>query len=110
MTPPRGSRNPKRPRFVKESGADHPEMALRFGHELGEIMKALGPDAPDEDDRVIPMLRGDRCFFIISNSMYTWQDGVALRVIEAHDGERYEAWRDGKKLGQTFPPREAHWN
>jgi hypothetical protein len=110
MTNPRGPRNPKRPQYVRETGANDPEMALRFGHELRSIRAAMGPDAPSEDERVVLFQRGSRCFFAVGNAVYTWADNTAWRIHEAHGSERYEAWRHGKRIANIHPPREAHWN
>jgi hypothetical protein len=78
-------------------------MALRFGSELRAIMENLGPDAADEDGRVIPLLRNDRCLFAVGNAVYTWSDGVAWRVHQAHGSERYEGWRNGRKIANIDP-------
>jgi hypothetical protein len=85
-------------------------MALRFRDELKCILKAMGPDVPDPDARVTRLARGDRCYFGIDGGVYTWADGIAWRVHEANGSERYEGWRDGKRIGDIHPPGGAHWN
>jgi hypothetical protein len=109
---PRGPRNPRRVRYERETGADNRELALRFRDELTNIMTTMGSDAPDETERVVPLLRGGKCYFLVNNTMLHWDapTKTAFRVVAAHDGERYEAWRHGKRIGNIHPPREAHWN
>jgi hypothetical protein len=115
MNHPRGPRNPKRARteYTIERGADRPRMALKFADELRSIMAALGGDAPPDDAPVTLLERAGRCFFgVAGHGVFTWSDGIAWKVHEAHGGERYEGWRDGRRIGNVDPPDQTKsvWN
>jgi hypothetical protein len=112
MTHPRGNNHPKRPRFIRETGAENPELAMKFGDELRAIMAAMGTDAPDLDAHVVPVSRGGRCLFLVGNSMLTWDDATetAWKIHHANGSERFEGWRRGKRIGDVHPPREPWMN
>jgi hypothetical protein len=114
MQHPRGLRNPKRARtkYTVERGDQDPQLAERFSHELQSILKTMGEDAPSQDESVTLFTRGGKCYFIVNNTLLHWDSKTrtAWRIVEAHGGERFEGWRNGRKIGDVHPPREAHWN
>jgi hypothetical protein len=113
MTHPRGPRKPKRREYIVERGSDNPPMALKFANELRSIMAAMGDDAPPDDAAVTLLERAGRCFFgVAGHGVYTWSDGIAWKVHQAHGAESYEGWRNGRRLGNIDPPDQskAQWN
>ena len=109
---PKGPRNPRRVRLEKETGADNPELAVKFRDEMRAILECMGEDAPSQDSSVVPLIRGDRRFFIVGGAMLTWDAATqtAWKIHEANGSERFECWRDGRRIGDIHPPREPIWN